>query len=161
MRDNAEAARIFQEMLDISGEAMLTADMPELLRWFATPNTVETYEGHLVLNTEQETRALFETAMARQREQGISHMIRKVTHAEFRDPDTIWAIHETRYVFHNQVLSDAPHQGFSILHRYPDCWKVHHAQFTVDGRNALNSALRKLGGVPQAQDPPVGPKRCG
>ncbi|WP_404311269.1 hypothetical protein, partial [Neorhodopirellula lusitana] len=95
-------------------------------------------EGRRVLLTEDDTRALFETVIARQREQSISHMIRRVTHAEFRGPDIIWATHETRYVYHNTVLSDAPHEGFSILHRYPDCWKVHHAQFTVDGRNPLN-----------------------
>jgi len=149
VNDHPEAHRIFQDLLDRSGGAMLSRDMTALLRWFAIPNTVESFEGRRTLNTEAETRALFETIMARQHEQCITHMIRRVTHAEFRDPDTIWATHETRYVYHNKVLSDSPHEGFSILHRYPDCWKVHHAQFTVDGRNPLNSAVKQ----PYAQAP--------
>lgn len=142
MRNDTEARRIFQDMLDRCGEAMLAGDMPSLLRWFAVPNTVDSLEGRRVLHTENETRALFEAVIARQREQDITHMIRHVTHAEFKDADTIWATHETRYIFHGTVLSDRPHHAFSILHRYPDCWKVHLAQFTVDGTNPLNAAMR-------------------
>ncbi|MGP6086606.1 hypothetical protein [Antarctobacter jejuensis] len=143
MGNDPEACELFQDMLDRCGEAMLSGDMPALLRWFAVPNTVDSLEGRRVLNTEAETRALFEEVIARQREQSITHMVRRVTHAEFKDPDTIWATHETRYIYHGTVLSGTPHQAFSILHRYPDCWKVHLAQFTVDGRNPLNSAMRR------------------
>ncbi|SMX43527.1 hypothetical protein [Maliponia aquimaris] len=144
MSDDPEARRIFQDMLDRCGEAMLGGDMEGVLRWFATPNTVEDFSGRRVLRSEDETRALFVTVMARQREQNITHMIRRVTHAEFRGPDVIWATHETRYIHSGTVLSVSPHAAFSILHRYPDCWKVHHAQFTVDGKNPLSAAMRKL-----------------
>lgn len=146
MRDDPQARKIFQDMLDRCGAAMLAGDMENVLCWFTIPNTVESFEGRLVLKTEAETRALFETIMARQREQSITHMVRRVTHAEFRDTDTIWATHETRYIHHGSQLSDKPHQAFSVLHRHPDCWKVHFAQFTVDGRNPLNSAMRKYDG---------------
>ncbi|KHQ54299.1 MULTISPECIES: hypothetical protein [Mameliella] len=152
MQDDAEARRIFQDMLDRCGEAMLAGDMAGVLRWFTIPNTVESFEGRRVLGTVEETRDLFRTIMARQRELSITHMIRKVTHAEFRDADTIRATHETRYIHHGTVLSEAPHVGLSILHRYPDCWKVHHAQFTVAGRNPLNSAIQR---VPGSSDGPI------
>ncbi|WP_305970486.1 MULTISPECIES: hypothetical protein [unclassified Mameliella] len=143
MQDDAEARRIFQDMLDRCGEAMLAGDMEGVLRWFAIPNTVESFEGRRVLASVDETRELFRTIMARQRELSITHMIRKVTHAEFRDADTIQATHETRYIHHGTVLSESPHVGLSILHRHPDCWKVHHAQFTVAGRNPLNTAIQR------------------
>ncbi len=140
--DDDAAHAIVQDFLDRQGAATVAGDIEETLAWCEIPCTMESLEGRAVATTEAEMRAICATfieALARQR---LTHMMRRCLLAQARDPDTICATYETRYIREGKLLTAEPYLGFVALGRGPDRWRIREIRFAVGGESAANLALR-------------------
>lgn len=141
MKDSLLAVDIHQEILDRTGTAMMTGDFAAFRVCFTLPTVFETFETRREVTSEAELRAVFDRVTENRRVQRVQDMARRCIMAEFRDPETIAATHETRYIYIGNILAPVISAGFSVLRLQDGLWKVASSQYSVDGDNALNRAL--------------------
>ena len=137
------AFRIAQEFLDHQGDATIAGDVDGTLDFCDIPCTLESIEGRVVAMDREEMRAICKTFIAGLKAKRLTHMVRRCIAAEFKDPDTVWATYETRYVRDNQLLTEEPYTGFVILRHRGDRWKISAMQFDVSGTSPANLTLRQ------------------
>lgn len=147
MTDSETARNIHQELLDRSGHAMMSVNFEAFAQCFAIPSVIETYEATGEITSMVDMRALFDRLVAERATQRVRDIVRRSTDAAFREDGTIVATHETRYIVEGNILLGPVHTALSVLRQEDGLWKVAFSQYTVEGDNALNKAL-KSGALP-------------
>jgi hypothetical protein len=128
----------------------MTSDADLFARCMALPQQIETSEGREYCETPEHLRAIFFAVTDHFRKTGVTDIVRHCVAAEFRDPDTIEATHETRLLAGNQIVKPA-YPAFSILKRIEGQWKVSNCIYAVDDTTELNRAIL----TPATPDPKV------
>lgn len=128
---NDIAFRIYQSILNASGDAVNLRDFTRYAPFFNTPSTLETFEGRLVIRTSDDLRKAFENLQTLLRDIGATQMERTCTLAQFDGPTTIRGLHDS------QLRDDAGHvleeySGMATLNLSEGKWRVTSSQFVEE-----------------------------
>ncbi len=138
-----EAHRVVQDFLDRQGEATIAGDIERTLDWCDLPCTLETMEYKIVVETEEEMRAVCLSFIERLKAKRLTHMVRRCLEATFVDADTLSATYETRYIREGTYLADEQYLGFVVLLRRETGWKISSMQFADETDTSVNQTVRE------------------
>jgi hypothetical protein len=145
MQNKFETARDISEyLLDRTGRAMMVGHFDNFKPHFALPHHICTYTGQLFLKTEDDLQRTFNAMLAYLRKYNVSDMVRHCVEAEFQDPDTVAATHETRLVSGN-IITQSPYAVFSILKFNGTDWQISSSSYAIADREEHNAALMCAG----------------
>jgi hypothetical protein len=136
------AVEISEELLEITGAAMLASDFDTFVQYFILPHYVETFEGHVLIATKEEFKLIFDAVRMHYRLKGVTEIVRRCVSAEFKDDKTILATHETR-LLNGAQLAQKPFPAFSILHLDGARWKIKSCVYAIEDAPEHNKALMK------------------
>lgn len=136
----ASAMDLAQIFLDQTGHAMETGNFDQLAACFAFPQEIDTFDGRRLISTPQELKEIFDSVRRHYQSLGATSVVRHVVQAEFEDPDTLIATHETRVLNHDQLVQ-TPFPVFSVAKRTEDGWKITMSQYAIVDAPAHNAAL--------------------
>lgn len=136
------AVEISEELLEITGAAMLASDFDAFARNFILPQYVETFEGHVLIATKEEFRLIFDAVRTHYQLKSVTQIVRRCVSAEFKDDSTILATHETR-LLNGAQLAQKPFPAFSILNLVDGRWMIKSCVYAIEDAPEHNNALMK------------------
>lgn len=145
---------VSEYLLARTGEAYLTGDFDMFAACFALPHRMETFEGATLITTPAQLHSLFLGMRGYLESLGVTDMVRRCVAAEFRDPDTIEATHETSMLAGSRLIQPT-YPCFSVLRKTDLGWQI------ADGQYAVESSMIRmidLSGAPRTASPssPIG-----
>ena len=132
-------------LLEITGTALLENDFRSLFECFHVPHFIATAEHKTVLETRQELRDIFDTAVAGYSRQQITNLVRFCEVAEYRSDTRIEAMHITHLMSGNQRVAE-PFPSFSVLEFIDGRWQITSSQYAVDKTTPFGSAIENASG---------------
>lgn len=139
-RDLTEAVAITQELLDITGAAILSGDFVSFCDCFSLPTVFDTFEGRVRLDTVADLEARFKKVRAHYASLNMTDHVRHIVSAEWFDSRTIHATHQGR-VLSGNMLMQAPYTVFSILKNTGTRWQITVSQYAIPDSDQHNAAL--------------------
>ncbi len=146
MQDHTkDAATIASDLLERSGNALMSGDFQAFADCFNLPQQFETYQGPQCAETLDDLRRVFDQVRAHFACTGVTDMARTVVHAEFKGQDIVEAVHESRLLSRNTLLR-GPYPVFSTIKRTDGVWKVDGASYAItnDPQHERALSTRKL-----------------
>lgn len=140
------ARDVSEYLLARTGQAYATGDFDLFAACFVLPQWMETFEGRRLIATTEDLRQLFDGVRAHFDRLGVTDLVRHCIAAEFRDPDTVEATHESRLLAGNRLVQQ-PYPCFSVLKRTDAGWQVAGGQYAIPDALAHSAALT---GAPRA-----------
>ena len=140
-RTDEFAQKIYQSILDGSGDAVHLQDFDRYRPFFLFPHVLDTFEGRTVIDTPEALRAAFDTVQACLGNLGVTRMERTCTMAEFADDRTIQGVHTTRLVGVEGTVVDT-YAGLCTLRRVDGQWRVAISQFAEEQVSLPSRTLR-------------------
>ena len=131
---------IANDLLERSGHGMMAGDFDLFAGCFHLPQYFETFSGPQCVETLQDLRALFDAVRDYYESIGVESLIRRVIHAEWKEPDTFEYVHEARLMRGTTVLQE-PYPVFSTVKLTDDGWKVVGASYAIVGSPRHEKAL--------------------
>ena len=141
------ARDVSEYLLARTGQAYATGDFDLFASCFALPQWMETFEGRRLVATTDDLRQLFDAVRAHFCRLGVTDLVRHCVVAEFRDPDTIEATHESRLLAGTRLVQP-PYPCFSVLKRTEAGWQVAGGQYAIQDALAHSAALTGAPGAP-------------
>jgi len=138
--DFTTAKEVAQDLLDKTGAGLLSGNHIGLLPLFILPQELETFEGRRIITTEAEMSAVFEAVSDHLRNLGVTDFVRNSLHADFKGPDQIQSMHETRLVARGQLVQ-TPYPVLTRLERVEGVWKVAHSVYAIPDSPQHSRAL--------------------
>ncbi len=139
-RQAISASAIAEELLEITGNAMITGDFDAFAAAFHLPNTMTTSSGTIVVEDEDHLRRVFNGVREKLKNAGITELVRFVEVAEFRSPTQIASTHISYLLSGGSQLED-PYPVFSIIELIDGDWKGVSSDYAVKPRGAQESAI--------------------
>jgi hypothetical protein len=124
MESNKAAEIIAEELLEVTGSALLKGDFERFNPCFDLPLRLETIEGFRTINTQAEFREVFEDVRDHMDDTDVMDFVRTVISATFIDPDTIGSIHICSEIYRGGVLERPAYPVRSVLRRSGERWKI-------------------------------------
>lgn len=144
------ALRIYQAILDGSGDAVNLCSFDRYHPFFQIPNVLETFEGHTLVETRDALRFAFETVQDGMRELGATRMLRTCTVAQFSGAETIRGVHDTRLIDGNGIELQT-YSGMCTLRLIDGHWRVSISQFVEETVSLPSRTLRSITGISASQ----------
>lgn len=141
MVDNSAADRIAEELLEITGTALLSGDLNKFRSCFDFPLRLETVDGIRIVKTAEEFRTVFEDVRKHLKESKVVDFVRTVVSATFVDPDTIHSIHVCNDIHEGGLLERSAYPVRSVLNRHGDRWKISACLYIILDSPTHNAAL--------------------
>lgn len=142
MNPDEDPIKIAQNILDITGTALLKGDFQTFMKCFSLPQRLETFEGLRVMTTEAEMEATFNELYRHLQNNGIVDSVRLCKEAEFRDADTIALMHETRLLSKmKQIHSSYP--AMSEMKRVDGVWKLSSGTYAIADDEEFSQILSR------------------
>lgn len=141
-KQNKNPKDIVQDFLDRQGEATMSGDVEETLKWCDIPCTMESIDGSIVASDMTQMRAICEGFISTLRQKRLTHLVRICLEASFQDADTIWGTYETRYIDAENTLPEDPYVAFVILKQIEDRWKINTLRLAVGSNSPANTTLK-------------------
>ncbi|MEM1374254.1 MAG: hypothetical protein AAGF78_07725 [Pseudomonadota bacterium] len=135
-----DAVRIAEQVLDLTGSALLARDFDAFRACFSVPTMVETFEGRRTLGTEEDLRTAFDGVCAHYHGLAMTDLVRRVIAAEFDGAEAIRTTHECR-VLSGQNLAQAPYAVYSRLERDGRAWRIKESIYVIDDAPIFTHAL--------------------
>jgi len=135
MSDAPNPRAIHQEVLDRTGQAYFEDDFDTFAQYFLLPQDVATFDGTRHLKDRSDLEDLFRSMRAFMLAKGGTRLERWNVAAEFDDPETLRAIHESRLMNAYEVIGNG-HAAFSILRFSEGRWQVAYSQYIVEQDHA-------------------------
>ena len=107
---------------------------------FHLPQTVDTFEGPLHVETQETMQALFDGVCAFRRKRGVTALVRRIVSANFENETTIHSTHETRTLAGTLQLQDA-YLCFSVITQIDGTWKIASCHYAVGDTPEFNKIL--------------------
>lgn len=120
----------------------MSGDIERTLAWCDIPCTLETMERKIIVESNEEMRAICVAFIQRLKTQQLTHLARRCLEADFVDDDTLTATYESRYVSEGARLAEGPYFGFVLLRRRETGWKISSMQFAAAADTTVNATLR-------------------
>ncbi len=135
-----DARAIAQGLLAATGEALRAGDFVAFRNCFRLPQTVQTFNGSSVIETEDDLRQIFDRVRDHFARIGVTELVRHVVNVDFRDADTILSTHESRLLGGNELL-ETPYPVFSILHRTETGWVIGDSNYAIPDEDGHEQAI--------------------
>lgn len=135
------ALKIYQAILDGSGDAVNLGSFDRYHPFFQIPSVLETFEGRTIVKTRDALRFAFEKIQDCLGDMGATRMERTCTVAQFSGADTIRGVHDTRLLDRNGTVLDA-YSGMSTLRLIDGHWRVAISQFVEETVSLPSKTLR-------------------
>jgi len=145
--ESSLASDVSEYLLARTAEAYMSGDFEKFAAFFILPQQMETFEGRILIKTTDDLRDFFDAMRKHFCRLGITDLVRRCVVAEFRDPDTIEATHESRLLAGTRLVQP-PYPCFSILKRTEAGWRVADGQYAIQDVPAHSSALTGATGSP-------------
>lgn len=140
LQSQPDAKAISQEVLDITGAALLSGDFDAFAACFSLPHEIETFEGTMTIKTMAELHERFDKVRGYFKANAVTDIVRHVMEADFVDAETIQHSHQTR-VLSGPILVQAPYPSLSIMSQIDGRWRVTSSQYAIADAPDLNTAL--------------------
>ena len=129
---------VSEYLLARTGEAYMTGDFDGFAACFALPQWIETFKGRRLITSPDELQLFFNEMRSQFCRLGVTDMVRRCVVAEFRDPYTIEATHETRLLAGAQLVQPC-YPCFSVIKRTGQGWQVADGQYAIQGTLARDA----------------------
>lgn len=137
--NNAEF--IAEELLEITGSALLEGDFERFSGCFELPLRLETIEGVRTVSTRDEFQQVFEDVRDHMHETNVVDFVRTVISASFIDADTIGSVHISNEIYSGGVLERPAYPVRSVLRRFGQRWKIVSCFYVILDSANHNTAL--------------------
>ncbi|SMX46163.1 hypothetical protein [Maliponia aquimaris] len=151
------AAEVATQLLEITGEALLSGAFDRFAECFRLPQVVATMDGARVLRTRDDLRRVFDEVRGLYAELGVARLDRWVEAALFDGPDRIRQAHVTHLLSKEGALLRPPFTDLAEIVREDGRWQVVGNQYTVETDTDHGRALLSAGVRPEAEAGPDSP----
>lgn len=139
---------ICEQMLAITGKALMTGNFELFAGCFAYPQELQTFLGCRILHDKDDLRSVFDEVRTFYMKHGVTELVRYCVEAELKDPDTVQAVHETRLISGSTIVQ-AAFPVFSRIVRIDGSWKVLGTTYALTGDDpAIEDFLSRLTDMP-------------
>ena len=147
MDSNHLADSIAEELLQLTGAALLSRDFHTFKSHFALPLRLETVEGHRFLTTDAEFFEVFEAVLTHLDETEVSDFVRTVIFADFVSEDIISSVHVCSEIHADGELRRSAYPVHSTLVLTGSDWKIVSCLYVILDNTNHNRALVKASSV--------------
>lgn len=137
------AFRIYQAILDGSGDAVNLRDFDRFVPFFLIPSVLETFEGRRVIETPNAMRATFDKLQQILGDIGAVRMERVCTIAQFDGDNTIRGVHNTQLVDGVGTVLET-YSGMCTLRLIDGHWRTSVSQF-LEKKASIPSKILRAG----------------
>jgi len=142
---DADPKDIHQDLLDRSGEALMTGDFELMKGCFALPQGFSTFDGERVVETHEQLEAVFHDVRDEYARKGVTRLIRTVIAAKRVSAHQIQATHMA-HLFAGNTRITKPYPVFAVCQWTGSEWRVASSDYAVEpGTNHS----RVLSGTPK------------
>ena len=141
MDSESQADSIAEDLLHLTGVALLTRDFDAFKTHFKLPLRLETIDGQRLVETEGEFAGVFEAVQGHLDGTGVEDFVRTVIHAEFADPDTIRSVHLCSEIHAGGELQRPSYPVHSTIVRDGGGWKIVSCLYVILDNDNHNRAL--------------------
>ena len=138
---NSAAESIAEELLYITGKALLEADFQMFSECFRLPQMMETVDGRRLISTESEFQYTFNSVRRHLHKCGVTDFARAVVSAKFLDADTIGSTHVSSLLDADGNEAAPPYPVYSVIRRYGRTWRIVSSLYAILDNPAYNEAL--------------------
>lgn len=117
MSQDCAAEEIADELLFLTGKALMAGDFHRFSVCFGLPHMIETADGHSLIRDLASLRGIFDNLREYYRKHQVTDLVRTVVEAHFIDADTIGSTHVARVVQSNGTIPRNPYPVYSVIHR--------------------------------------------
>jgi hypothetical protein len=129
--DNAEARKIYQDLIDRSADALLGRDFKRLKTFYTLPHEIESAKGSRTFTTSEELLEMFAQIHTDFERMGVTGMIRRCIAADFLTPDSLQGTHKTRMLAGASPIHDA-YPVYSVVRREGGIWKFAYSVYALN-----------------------------
>ncbi len=141
MYSDIKADFIAEELLELTGAALLRGDFQTFSACFDLPLTLETIDGVRTLTTMDEFRQVFEAVRQHMQDTHVVDLVRTVISASFIDVDTIASVHVCNDIYGSGALIRPAYPVRSILRRSGLSWKITSCFYVILDSADHNTAI--------------------
>ncbi|NRB03462.1 MAG: hypothetical protein HRU30_09370 [Rhodobacteraceae bacterium] len=141
METDESAERIAQDLLEVSGDAILNDKYDCFRSCFSLPLTLQTVEGTRTVVTEQAFRDTFQTVRQHMADTGVIDLVRTIVSSVYEDENTIGSIHICSDIYKEGSLYREPYPVFSRIHLSGGKWRIGLCRYHIHDLPAHNAAL--------------------
>lgn len=141
MEGDSEADAIAEELLHLTGTALLYHDFRAFSAHFKLPLRLETVEGHRFITTEDEFRDVFHAVVDHMADTDVEDFVRTVIFAQFVDDDTIRSVHLCSEIHTGGELRRPAYPVHSTIVRDDTRWKIAACFYIILDSASHNTAL--------------------
>ena len=129
--NDLEAMRISEDLLQRTGEALMTGDFAKFAACFALPHVIETFEGSQNLETQDDLLNVFRSARRQIVRSGANALERQCLDAKFVAEDRLETRHNSR-MMNGPTLVRASYPVFSVVIRLNGQWLIKSGIYAVE-----------------------------
>ncbi len=144
MESDRLADTIAEELLQLTGAALLAKDFAAFKSHFELPLRLETVEGHRFVRTDDEFSEVFEAVIRHLKNTAVEDFVRTVIYADFVDDDTIRSVHLCSEIHEGGDLKRPAYPVHSTLVRSADRWKIVSCLYVILDNEDHNRALVRV-----------------
>lgn len=131
MQQYGKTARdIAEQMLERTGQAMLTGDAALFESCVGFPSVFQTFDGQVCCETPQHFALIFRSVERYLRQMCVTDMVRNCIEAQFTDPETISMTYECR-MLSGHVVTQPAYPVFTILRWQDGGWKITFSSYAI------------------------------
>jgi hypothetical protein len=138
------ARDVSEHLLNITGQALLENNVDDFLPCFGLPMDLQTLEEHRIIRTADDLRKIFFAVCKHYATIGLTDMARRCVEAEFKDPETVVSMHETRLITGN-IITRSPFAVLSTLKFDGRDWRIVSCSYAIEDHPDHNAALMSAG----------------
>lgn len=141
MESDRLADTIAEELLQLTGAALLAKDFHAFKSHFELPLRLETVEGHRFVRTDEEFFEVFDAVLNHLKNTEVEDFVRTVIYADFVDEETIRSVHLSSEIHAGGDLRRPAYPVHSTLVRSNDRWKIVSCLYVILDNEDHNRAL--------------------
>lgn len=141
MTQDVAAESVAEEILYLTGKAILENDDSIFLSCVALPLLMETINGQRVFVSSREVKQSIAGVRQYMKDNGFVDFVRTVVSAEFINDSTIGSTHVCQMLHRNGPKERAPFPVYSIFRRYGASWKMTSCIYAILDSPEHNTAL--------------------
>ncbi len=138
-----EVSGICEQLLKITGDALLSDDFDKFAACFQLPYFIATSDHKASIDTPEAFRELFDRTICDFRLKGVTDLVRVCESSEYRSETQIGSTHVTHLMCAAQRITD-PYPTFSTIELIDGEWKITSSQYALDKNMAVGAALNAL-----------------
>ena len=138
-----DAIEIASQILEGTGQALLSGNFHDLLKFFTVPTTILTSAETIILSSEADLETTMQGVIEEYRNGGVTAVDREVVEAAFKSPDEILSVHVSQMLCGDTPLGEAV-PVLSNLVRTAEGWKITRSEYAVGGADIRRRALQSV-----------------